>query len=129
MKVSRIIATLSMKAKKIKIFNTICDATFSRQSAARELAKRVDMMLVVGGRHSGNTRRLFDICKEAGAIAHHIETAKEIKKPWFHNVRRLGIIAGASTPDFILKQVIQKIRTFDKKKGEKGVGDKRKSAQ
>jgi 4-hydroxy-3-methylbut-2-enyl diphosphate reductase len=123
-KVARIIGLLSIKAKTIKIFNTICDATFYRQSAARDLARRADMMLVVGGRHSGNTRRLFDICKETGAVTHHIETANEIKKSWFRNVRKLGITAGASTPDFILKEVIQMVRSVDKKKGAKRVGYK-----
>ncbi len=125
-KVARIVGLLSMKAKTIKIFNTICDATFYRQSAARDMARRADMMLVVGGRHSGNTRRLFDICKEAGAVTHHIETADEIKKSWFRNVRKLGITAGASTPDFILKDVIQKILSVDNKRGVKRVGNKRK---
>jgi 4-hydroxy-3-methylbut-2-enyl diphosphate reductase len=125
-KVSRIIGLLSMKAKNIKIFNTICDATFYRQSAARELAKRVDMMLVIGGRHSGNTRRLYDICRATGATTHHIETAREIKKSWFRNVGRLGVTAGASTPDFILKEVIQKVLKIEDKKGENKVGHKRK---
>lgn len=125
-KVSRIIGLLSMKAKNIKIFNTICDATYYRQSAARELAKRVDMMLVIGGKHSGNTRRLYDICRKTGAMTHHIETAREVKKSWFHNVERLGITAGASTPDFILREVIQKILEMEDKKGENNVGDKRK---
>ncbi len=127
-KVSRIIGILSIKAKKIKIFNTICDATFYRQSAARELAGRVDMMLVVGGRHSGNTRRLFDICQKAGAETYHIETAREIRKSWFANVKKLGVTAGASTPDFILKQVIRRIQEMDEeKKGEKRLGGKHKS--
>lgn len=125
-KVSRIIGILSMKAKNIKIFNTICDATYYRQSAARELSKRVDMMLVIGGRHSGNTRRLYDICRGTGATTHHIETAREVKKSWFHNVKRLGITAGASTPDFILKEVIQKILKIEDKKGENKFGHKRK---
>ncbi len=125
-KVARIIGLLSIKAKTIKIFNTICDATFYRQSAARNLANRVDMMLVVGGRHSGNTRRLFDICKETGVVTYHIETAHEIKKSWFRNVNKLGITAGASTPDFILEEVLQAVMSVDKKKGAKRVGNKRK---
>ncbi len=115
-KVGRIIALLALKAANVKIYNTICDATHQRQFAARELAERVDVMIVVGGKHSGNTRRLTDICRTAGALTFHIERAEEIEEDWFEGAENVGITAGASTPDFVLKQVIGRLEDIKARK-------------
>lgn len=85
---------------------SICDATMQRQQAARELADRVDVMIVIGGRNSANTTRLAEICREEGAVTHHIETAAELKPSWFHSRDKIGITAGASTPDWIIEEVV-----------------------
>ena len=86
---------------------TICTATDQRQKAAIELAGKVDLMLVIGGKNSANTTRLAQLCAEK-TVTHHLETASELQDAWFHNIKKIGITAGASTPDWIIKEVYQK---------------------
>jgi 4-hydroxy-3-methylbut-2-enyl diphosphate reductase len=93
-------------ASEVKIFNTICDATHVRQEEAQEIARRADIMLVVGGKNSGNTSRLAELCRETGTDTYHIETFEEIDPGWFHDAGKVGITAGASTPDWIIEAVI-----------------------
>ncbi len=97
------------QTKEIKVFNTICRATFERQINALELARRVDVMLVVGGRNSANTRRLWKLCHEAGSDVYHIETADELKLEWFEGKERVGITGGASTPQWIVDDVVRAV--------------------
>lgn len=99
------------------IVNTICDATRKRQQAALELAKRVDLMLVVGGRNSANTHRLAEICSAAGVETYQIETAAEIKPGWLRNRNRLGVTAGTSTPDQSIAEVAAKLKQLARYKG------------
>lgn len=96
-------------ASELKVFNTICGATTQRQEAARKLAKEVDTVVVVGGRISANTTRLAKICKRTGTPTYHIETAGEVDPKWFKRKQIVGVTAGASTPDWILKEVVEKI--------------------
>ncbi len=96
------------KISKVRVFNTICRATFDRQSAAEELAKEADIMIVIGGKNSGNTTRLYQICS-AITKTYHIENVDEIEKSWFNNVNTVGITAGASTPDWIIESVKQSL--------------------
>ncbi|MEW5693321.1 MAG: 4-hydroxy-3-methylbut-2-enyl diphosphate reductase [Candidatus Hydrogenedentota bacterium] len=108
-----IVAYLSTIAKELKIFNTICWATEKRQQAAYKLAKVVDIMLVIGGKNSGNTRRLYEICKKVNNNTYHIETADELDNSWFTDkVKRVGITAGASTPDWIILEVIDRVKVI-----------------
>ena len=102
-----IAARLIPKSNDIRIIRTICTATDQRQSAALALAADVDMMLVIGGKNSANTTRLAQICAEK-TVVHHIETASEMEDAWFHNIKKIGITAGASTPDWIIREVYQK---------------------
>ncbi len=90
-----------------KIFDTICSATSMRQSEAYELAAVSDVMVVIGGRQSSNTKKLFGICSSLCENTHHIETAKEISFDWFSGADSVGVVAGASTPAGIIKEVIQ----------------------
>ncbi len=92
---------------ELRVVNTICDATRRRQQAALDLAKRVDLMLVVGSRRSANTRRLAEICS-AVVETHHIERAHEIDPLWLRNHRTkcIGVTAGASTPDEAIEEVM-----------------------
>lgn len=94
---------------ELRIVNTICDATRKRQQAAQELAKRVDLMLVVGSRHSANTQRLAELCS-AVVETHHIERVWEIDPSWLRNCPRLGVTAGASTPDEAIDEVMAKLK-------------------
>ena len=81
------------------VFDTICFATRQRQEAAVELAQEADVMIVVGGRNSGNTTRLAQLCREVCGQTHHIETAAELEPGWFVGADVIGITAGASTPE------------------------------
>jgi ribosomal protein S1/(E)-4-hydroxy-3-methyl-but-2-enyl pyrophosphate reductase len=107
------ISELVGKAREVKFYDTICTATARRQQAARELASRVDVMLVVGGRNSANTSRLAQICQESGAYTHHIETAMEIESHWFSPQDKVGVTAGASTPNWLIEEVVQRMTEFE----------------
>lgn len=90
-----------------KIFDTICNATSTRQSEAQELARTNDVMVVIGGRHSSNTVKLYDVCVALCQNTHLIETAAELKSDWFLKANNVGVVAGASTPAGIIKEVIK----------------------
>jgi 4-hydroxy-3-methylbut-2-enyl diphosphate reductase len=92
-------AALAPVARELLVFNTICDATEKRQSAACELAAEVDVVVVVGGRNSANTARLAQLCRAIESRTYHIESAAELEPAWFEAVSRIGVTAGASTPD------------------------------
>src|ERR1035437_6664012 len=94
---------------EIRVYNTICDATAVRQEEAKELAGQVDCMLVVGGFNSANTHRLLEVCTELQPRTYQIETAAEINPAWFEGAERVGITAGASTPKWIIDEVMNKI--------------------
>lgn len=108
----RIVDGLMHKTKELIVYNTICSATSQRQSAAAELAGSVDVMLVVGGKNSANTTRLAKLCTEKNARTHHIETASEIDAAWLTGVGHIGLTAGASTPDWILQEVVDRLQAL-----------------
>lgn len=95
---------LKNRLKKVEFFNTICYATRERQDAAGKLSKIVDAMIVVGGKNSSNTKKLAEICAE-NCDTFLIETAEELDLEKIKNFEKIGISAGASTPDFIIKEV------------------------
>jgi 4-hydroxy-3-methylbut-2-enyl diphosphate reductase len=97
------------KISQVRVFNTICRATFDRQSAAEKLAKEVDVMIVIGGKNSGNTTRLYQICSKI-TKTYHIENVDELDKSWFDNIKEVGITAGASTPDWIIENIKGRIK-------------------
>lgn len=94
---------------KTKVHNTICKATLDRQKSAEKLADNVDLMIVIGGKNSGNTTRLAQICA-VKTKTYHIETVDDINKKWFKSIRSVGLAAGASTPDWIIKEIGRKIK-------------------
>jgi 4-hydroxy-3-methylbut-2-en-1-yl diphosphate reductase len=106
----QIISKIFENVEELRIFNTICKATSLRQNSTRKLAKKVDLMIVVGGLNSANTTRLAQLSKKIGVDTHHIETAQEIKKNWFKEKNKIGITSGASTPDYITESVINRIK-------------------
>lgn len=112
-KYKRIEQYIKTKRLKWKIKNTICGATRSNQYAADDLARMVDIMIVVGGRNSGNTRRLAEICARH-TRTEHIETADELRHDWFQGVRAVGITAGASTPQWLVDDIIDRINEIDR---------------
>ncbi len=105
-----LLARLAGKCQELRAFNTICGATRQRQQAALELARKVDLMLVVGGRNSANTRRLAEVCASTGVEVKHIETAAEVSPEWLQGRKNIGITAGASTPQWVIAEVAEKLR-------------------
>ncbi len=105
-----VVGELALWSKELKVINTICNATSERQEDVYELAPKVDVMIVVGGKNSGNTRRLYEISKSLNPKSYHVETEEELQKDWFENAQRIGITAGASTPDWIIEKVRSKIK-------------------
>jgi 4-hydroxy-3-methylbut-2-enyl diphosphate reductase len=107
--VANCIGELLRRSSEIKVHNTLCDATMQRQRAAEELARQVGVMVVTGGHHSGNTRRLAEICRASGTPTHHIEAASDLRPEWFAELPptgRVGVTAGASTPDWAIDEVL-----------------------
>ncbi len=97
---------------ELRLINTLCNVTSNQQVAARELAQEVDVMIVVGGRASANTRHLVEVVEEEGTPAHHIETADELQPEWLAGCERVGVTAGASTPDSAVEAVVDRIRVI-----------------
>jgi 4-hydroxy-3-methylbut-2-enyl diphosphate reductase len=100
------------RLREVRVFNTVCAAVARREPSARALARRVDVVVVVGGRSSANTRHLAQTCAAAGVPTHHIERAEELRRDWFAAVRRVGVTAGTSTPDETVAEVVERLRSF-----------------
>ena len=92
------------------ILNTICNATEERQKEAQNIAGEVDTMLVIGGRHSSNTQKLFEICKKECENTYYIQTPVDLDSEMFHHSSYVGITAGASTPKKIIEEVQEHVR-------------------
>ena len=97
-------------AKEVKVYNTICNSTALRLKETEEMARKVDIMIVVGGKNSANTTQLANLCRSMSVATYHIETDDEIDVSWFRDARRIGITAGASTPDWIISRVAKRIQ-------------------
>ena len=104
----KLVSTFIPKCHEMRVMNTICNATSIRQESTLELAKESDLMIVVGGRNSSNTKMLAKISEDF-VETFHIETACEIDKKWFKDKRNIGLTAGASTPDWVIVEVYNKI--------------------
>lgn len=102
-----IVAHLVHRSSEARIFNTICDATKIRQEEAARLAADTDCVIVVGGYDSGNTRRLAQICSAIQPNTHHVESAADLDPLWFEGVGRVGVTAGASTPAWVIDEVVE----------------------
>ncbi len=90
---------------EMHVVNTLCHATTGQQEEAAALAKIVDLMIVVGGQKSANTRHLREVCEEQGTTTYHIEKAEQIDPRWLQGKIRVGLTAGASTPDSSIDEV------------------------
>ena len=101
------------RGQELRVFVTICTATVERQTAAMELARRVDVMFVLGGRNSANTRQLTRLCEGAGVRTHHLETADELTADVLAGSRRVGVSAGASTPKWVVQEFIDRVKSLD----------------
>ncbi len=104
---------LSKVAKELKVFNTICPATYFRQNSALELTSKVEFMVVIGGKNSANTTHLAEICRTEGTETIHIETYKELEGcEALEKASIIGVTAGASTPDWLIQEVLEYLQTL-----------------
>ena len=106
-------AAEAVKAKtddEVQVINTICSATRDRQDAARALAGEVDAFYIIGGNHSSNSRKLLTVCKEQCEKSFLIETEDEINAEDLNSVEKVGVTAGASTPDWLIKKVVKRLK-------------------
>jgi len=108
--VSKLMQARVGHTSELRVINTLCDVTSSQQAATRELAQEVDLMLVVGGHSSANTRHLLEVCREEGTTAYQVESAEELKAEWLQDCQRVGVTAGASTPDSAVGAVIRRVQ-------------------
>lgn len=104
-----VVTSLRKRFPHVRVFDTICEATRERQKEIRSFAGQVDAMVVVGGYHSGNTKRLVQVSKEAGLSTFHVETEKDLDKEKLSKMEIIGVTAGASTPNWMIKNVLREI--------------------
>jgi 4-hydroxy-3-methylbut-2-enyl diphosphate reductase len=107
-----IIKSLAESAGELRVYNTICESTNIRRSEAVDLAKRVEAMVIVGGKNSSNTTKLYNTVKKIQPRSYHIETEDEVQPEWFTGLKRVGIAGGASTPDMIIDKVERRVNNF-----------------
>ncbi len=112
-----VVKTIALsEPKELLVYNTICKDAELRQGHAKKLSREVDLMLVVGGRTSANTKRLLEVCREHCKAAHLVETAAGLKMSWLADADKIGVTSGASTPDWIVEGVVKKIAKIKKRK-------------
>lgn len=109
----QILAIVKQKCTDMQVKRTICTATDLRQQAAAALAVKMDSMVIIGGKNSANTARLAEVCRQSGCPVYHIETADELKPEWFSNDLHVGVSAGASTPEWIIEEVVHRMEQFN----------------
>ncbi len=112
---TEIVRKLSSKYYEVRAVNTICTDTHNRQSEAEELAEQVEVMVVVGGKASANTKHLADLAATKGARSYHIEGPSELEPQWFEGVQVAGLMSGASTPGWLVDQVEARMEAISRR--------------
>jgi len=118
------VRVIARKVKDLVVTDTLCSATHMRQEATRRMARSVDVVLVVGGRHSANTRRLVTVVQDEGTEVHHIQAADEIEEGWFRGKTSVGVAAGASTPEWIIKEVVSRMEELKPMESEESTEER-----
>ncbi|HOK35382.1 MAG TPA: 4-hydroxy-3-methylbut-2-enyl diphosphate reductase [Candidatus Pacearchaeota archaeon] len=108
--VQKVLEKLKKIAKKVKFCNTLCPFVSARQKEVGDLAKKVDLILIIGSQTSANTKRLVGIAQKSHKPVYHIENEKELKKEWFLNIQKVGIATGTSTPDWEIKKIVEELK-------------------
>jgi len=111
--VQEVVGALLKRGKEVRVFNTLCGATTSMQKTAIELSSEVEAMVIVGGRQSANTAQLAEVCRKVNPRVLQIEAADEIQEDWFQGLTRVGLSAGASTPDEVIAEVLDRITKIE----------------
>ncbi len=108
-----LVGEMVLRGVEVRVINTVCKPTKDRQRAVRELARQVEVVIAIGGRQSANTKKLVLVAREEGAAAYQVEHLEDLDPAWFTGVDRVGITAGASTPDWVIDEVEARIRSFE----------------
>lgn len=111
--VDEMVAYLEDAGYKIKFINTICSATSERQDEAREIANKVDCMIVIGSKLSSNTQKLYEICKQICSNTYCIEDASSLEEQWLEKIEKVGVTAGASTPSDVISEVLVRLEQIN----------------
>lgn len=111
--VQEIVGALLKRGKEVRVYNTLCGATTSMQKTAVELAPSVEAMVIVGGRQSANTAQLSEVCRQVNPNVYQVESAEEIEEGWFAGLSRIGVSAGASTPDEVIAEVVDRLTRIE----------------
>ena len=107
-----IVEALKRYIKEVKFFNTVCKPTRIKQKEGKEMPLTNDLMVIIGSKTSANTKRLYQISKSLNKRSYWVQSKDEIKPGWFRNVQSVGIMSGASTPDYTTKDVIEYIKSI-----------------
>jgi 4-hydroxy-3-methylbut-2-enyl diphosphate reductase len=108
----QVVLKLLEKTKELRVYNTTCSSTEKRQKETANLARRADLMLIMGGKNSANTSRLAELCRQIGTETHHIETAAELLPEWLRGKSLVGVSTGTSTPHWVIDRLIRKLKIF-----------------
>lgn len=112
----QIVGDLSLRTKELKVVNTLCPAITVRQEEAEKLVDEVDALVVIGGHYSANTTRLWEIGSTRNLPTYHIEVPDELNPVWFDGVQKVGLMSGASTPEWIIAEVLQRLEEIGNRK-------------
>jgi len=123
--ISDFVTSALPRIEEVRIVNTLCNVTRKRQAEAVDLARTVDLMIVVGGRNSANTRCLAEVCSSVGTETHHVESAAEIEESWLSGRRLVGVTTGTSIPDEVTEEVMLWLEERVGRSGPEGRGDTR----
>jgi 4-hydroxy-3-methylbut-2-enyl diphosphate reductase len=109
-----LLTVLKEKFDVDRVYDTICDATHKSQREVLSLSEKVDAMIVIGGKHSSNTKRLAELSKSKNIPTFHIETKEELPFEEIRKFKKVGVTAGASTPDWLIEEVVESVKSLDK---------------
>ncbi len=110
--VNEIFKLAKEKYKEVEVFDTVCLATQNRQKETRELAKKNDAVIIIGSPTSANSKRLWEICRSLNPRSHFVERKGDIKEEWFKNCRKVGVTAGASSPNWIIDEAVAYLKSL-----------------
>jgi len=111
--VQEVVGALLKRGKEVRVFNTLCGATTSMQKTAVELAPDVEAMVIIGGKQSANTAQLAEVCRKVNPRVYQIESVEEIDESWFAGIKLVGVSAGASTPDEVIAEVVERLTNLE----------------
>ena len=130
-KVQRLVALIRRRFPQsdVRFIDTVCQPTKQRQGAALELARHCDVVIVIGGANSNNTRELVNTCRHECPRVHHVQTEWDLRPEWLHEAQTVGITAGTSTPDHVIDRIDRRIRELNDEQGGRAIARSRAKAR